>query len=199
MTQMAGAEHPHAAWWRTSRVWWLVAVGAALVTLVIVAIVETLGPAPMPYSEFLDQIDAGNVASVIFRGTEIDGRFKHPLESAASNGTRQGDIFVSRVPDFGDPNLIPELRKQHVTIDVTSSSSWTRLLLGVPLPMWLFLGAILIAGIVRLVRGRKGQSGSAMPMHPMQGMMGLLSGLFAKQQQGEGLSAQDRDEMKRKN
>ena len=35
---------------------------------------------PMPYSTFLDQLEAGNVASVTFQGTEIDGRLKRPLD-----------------------------------------------------------------------------------------------------------------------
>jgi hypothetical protein len=73
--------------------------------------------------------------------------------NTAANDAAQANTFRSRVPDFGDSSLIPALRKQHVVIDVTSSSSWTRLLAGIPLPMLLFLGFILIAGIVRLAQG----------------------------------------------
>ena len=157
-------------------------LGAVLVALAVFGVTKTTnGPAAIPYSNFLDQLDAGNVASVTFQGTEIDGRFKHPLNAAASNSATQADIFRSRVPDFGDPTLISELRKQRVVIDVVSSSSWTRLLGGLPLPMLLMLGAIVIAGIVRLWRGGNAQSGPAMPMHPMQGMVGLVSGLFGRQ------------------
>jgi len=79
--------------------------------------------------------------------------------------------------------LLAELRKQHVVIDVASSSSWTRLLAGLPWPMLLFIGVALVAGLIRLIRGRKAQSGSTMPTHPMQGVIGLVSGLFGKQQQ----------------
>jgi hypothetical protein len=159
---------------------WL--LGALVVGAAIYAIVEMLGrPGAIPYGAFLDQLDAGNVANVTFQGTEIDGRLKHPVGAAVANGAAPQDIFRSRVPDFGDSALLPELRKQHVAIDVASSSSWTRLLGGLPLPMLLMLGAIAIAGIVRLFRGGKQQSGSAMPMHPMQGMVGLISGLFARQ------------------
>lgn len=141
------------------------------------------GPVAIPYSEFLDRLDAGNVASVIFQGTEIDGQFKQSPSAAASNGATQGEGFRSRVPDFGDPTRMPALRTQQVVIDVASSSSWTRLLGGLPLPMLLMLGTIVIAGIVRLWRGGKAQSGPAMPMHPMQGMVGLVSGLFGRQVQ----------------
>jgi hypothetical protein len=102
-------------------------------------------------------------------------------------------VIASHVPDFGDPTLIPELRKQHVAIDVTLSTSWTRMFAGLPLPMLLFIGAALIAGLIRLVRGGKTQSGSTMPMHPMQGMVGLVSDLFGKQQQSAGPPTQNGD------
>jgi len=167
-------------WWRRPPVW---LIGIAVVALAIFTVIEMAGrPAATPYGTFLDQLAAGNVASVTFQGMEINGRFNHPLNVAASNGAAQVNTFRSRVPDFGDPSLIPELRKQHVAIDVTSSASWMRLLGGLPWPMLLFIGIALIAGLIRFVRGGKAQSGSAMPMHPMQGMIGLVSGLFGKQQ-----------------
>ena len=126
---------------------------------------------------FLNQVEAGNIASVTFQGTEILGRFKRPLDSA------QGDAFRSRVPDFGDPTLIPELRKQHVIIEVTSPSAWSWLLGRVPWPMLLFVAAMLIAGFIKLARGGAPQSGSTTPVRPMPGMIGLVASLFAKQQE----------------
>ena len=169
-------------WWRRPPVW---LVGIAAMTLAIFTVIEMADrPAATPYGTFLDQLAAGNVASVTFQGTEISGRFNHPpLNVAAANGATQVNTFRSRVPDFGDPSLIPELRKQHVAINVTSSALWTRLLGGLPWPMLLFIGIALIAGLIRFARGGKVQSGSAMPMHPMQGMIGIVSGLFGKQQQ----------------
>ncbi len=124
-------------WWLRPPVWF---IGIAAALLAVFAMTEIAGrPAAAPYGAFLDQLDAGNVASVTFQGTEIDGRFKQPLNEAASNGTARADTFRSRVPDFGDPTLIPELRKQHVAIDVTTSTSWTRLFGALPLPMLLFI------------------------------------------------------------
>jgi ATP-dependent Zn protease len=161
---------------------WFVIIAAMLALGIGVAMEESARRAPMPYGTFLDQLEAGNIASVTFRGTQIDGSLKHALSDAASNGAVQKNTFRSHVPDFGDPTLLAELRKQHVVIDV-ASSSWTRLLAGLPWPMLLFIGIALVAGLIRLVRGGKAQSGSAMPTHPMQGMVGLVSGLFGKQQQ----------------
>jgi len=154
-----------------------------VILLVVVILAEAVKPAPMSYSAFLDQFEAGNVASITFQGTEIDGRFKHAVDSAIPTGTAQRDTFSSRVQDVGDPTLIPALRKEQVSIDVTAPSLWTSLLGNLPWPMLLILGAILVAGLVRLVRGRKTPSGSAMSMPPMPGMMGLVSGLVGKQQQ----------------
>jgi ATP-dependent Zn protease len=174
---------------------WFIVIAAVLALVVGVFIEESGKRAPMPYGAFLDQLEAGNVVSVTFRGTEINGRFKHALDSTPSSSTASQDIFRSRVPDFGDPTLIPELRKQHVIIDITSSSSWMQLFAGLPWPMLLFIGVALVAGVVRLVRGGKAQTGGAMPMHPMQGMVGLVSGLFGKQQ-AESPPAPDSKETK---
>jgi FtsH Extracellular len=185
---------------RCSRRWymrpplWL--LGVVLVGLAILGIVEIISrPAATPYGAFLDQLDAGNVASVTFQGTQINGHFKHPVGGTAANGTAAQDSFRSQAPDFGDPTLLPELRKQHVVIDVASSSSWTRWLGALPWPMLLFLGAIVIAGLVKLVRGGK-PSDTAVPTHPMQGMIGLVSGLFGKQDQAAGGPAQGGGEAK---
>jgi ATP-dependent Zn protease len=174
--------HCHRPLWKRPPFWFVI-IAAVLALGIGIAMEESARRAPMPYGAFLDQLEAGNVASVTFRGTQIDGSLKHALSDAASNGAKQQNTFRSHVPDFGDPALLAELRKQHVVIDVASSSSWTRLLAGLPWPMLLFIGIALVAGLIRLARGGKAQSGSAMPTHPMQGMMGLVSGLFGKQQQ----------------
>jgi ATP-dependent Zn protease len=189
--------HCSVPWYMRPPVWVL---GLVLVALAVFGVVEMIGrPAAIPYGTFLDQLDAGNVASVTFQGTQIDGLFKHPIGETASNGAAQQNIFRSRVPDFGDPALLPELRKEHVAIDVVTSSNWVSWLGRLPWPMVVFLAFVLIAGFVRLVRGGKAQSGSTMPMHPMQGpmqgMFGLVSGLFGKQQ-AEGPPQHGGDEAK---
>ena len=134
---------------------------------------QTSRPAAIPYGNFLDQLDAGNVANISFHGTEVEGRFKQPLKQGAA------DTFRTRTPDFGDPSLVPELRRRQVAIDVVSSTSWLRWLGGIPLPMLFFVGAILVAGVVRLVQGRNDQGSPTMPMHPMQGMIAIVSSFFS--------------------
>jgi hypothetical protein len=83
-----------------------------------------------------------------------------------------------------------------VVIDVYVPSSWTWLLGMVPFPILIFLGAIIVGGLVRLVRGGKARSPSAMPMHAMQGMMGLVSGLFGRPQQAASPPGRDDDQSK---
>ena len=181
-------KHCDRPWWKRPPVWFIAIAAVALLSVAVVE--QTDKPAAMPYSTFLDQVEAGNVASVSFQGTEIHGRFKHPPDNA------QNDTFSTRAPDFGDPALIAELRKQHVAIEVSAPSPWTSVLARIPWPMLVFLGVVLVAALVRLVRGGKAPSGSAAAALPTHGMMGLLSGLFAKQRPGENPPTHDGDEPK---
>ena len=140
-------------------------------------------PAAIPYGDFFAQLDAGNVASVTFQGTQVNGHFKHAIAAPAAKGTAPQDVFRSQVPDIGDPALLPELRKEHVSIDVVSSSNWLSWLGRLPWPMVLFIAFILIAGVFKLKRGGNKSSGSAQSgsAMPMQHMSGMIAGLFGKQ------------------
>jgi hypothetical protein len=159
-------------------------LAAALILLVVVAVTVWERPAPMSYSAFFEQLEAGNVASVTLRGTEVTGRFKRPVAGTVSTGTGQRDTFSGRIPDIGDPGLVPELRKQRVVIDVGTPSLWTWLLGRVPWPMLLVAGAMIVAGLVRVLRrgsARLGPTASPLAGH---GMIGLLSGLLAGRRSG---------------
>jgi len=184
-------EHCDRPWWKRPPFWFIGI--AAVLLLIVVGIEQTGNRAAMPYSAFLDQIEAGNVASVSIQGTEITGRLKLPPDGTPSTGAAQGDSFRSHVPDFGDPSLISELRKQHVVIDVATPSAWTWLLGRVPWPMLILVGAVLVAGFVRFLRGGKAQPGSAASTLPAHGMMGLVSGLFVKRHQAENERTDDAD------
>jgi len=182
MPETPTAEPQQRPWWKR-RALWLIGAAALLALVVGMAIEQSGKPAAVPYSAFLDQLDAGNVASVTFKGTVIEAQLKRPADSAVANGVPQ-TTFTSRMPDFGDPTLIPELRKQHAAINVTAPSAWGWLLGRLPWPMLVFIGAMLVAGVVRLMRGRRSPSAAAAPM-PMHGVIGLVSGLFAKGRQAE--------------
>lgn len=177
-------------WWKRPPVWFIAIVAVVLLSVAVFEHIDK--PAPMPYGTFLDQVEAGKVASVTFQGTEIIGRFKRPVDNAVSNGMAPSDAFRSRIPDFGDPTLVPALRKQHVAIDVASPSAWAWLLGRVPWPMLIVVGAMLVIGFIKLMRGGKTPSGAAASTLPVHGMPGLVSGLFAKQRRkDENASASD--------
>jgi hypothetical protein len=170
--------HCQRPWWKRPPFWF---IGIATVLLLVgYGIGHMDKPALASYSAFLDQLEAGNVASVTFHGTQIEGRYKPPAEAVPSSSGVQQGTFSSRVPDFGDPTLIPELRRHHVVIEVSSPSQWTSLLSHLPWPMLLVLGVAILAGAIRLMRGGKMQSESAASALPAHGMVGMVSSLFAK-------------------
>lgn len=179
---MNPTQHCQRPWWKRPPVWLLAVL--VMGALIFVAVKETGRPTSMPYGALLDQVEAGNVASMTFDGTEVDGSFKNPLRDGLPTGTSHRDSFRSRVPDFGDPALKPELRKEHVAIDVRSPSPWVSLLARLPWPMLVFVALILVVALVRIVRGPKAGSGAPMPMHPGGGIIGLVSGLFGKKREG---------------
>ena len=182
-------------WWKRPPVW---LVGSLALLLIVLSLTAAAGrPPAIAYGAFLDQLDAGNVGSVVFRGTEIEGHLKQPLAIVGSDGPVPTDVFRSRIPDFGDPVLLADLRRQHVAIDVTWSSPWASWMGGGALavivgaiifakPGLLVFGGLLVAGLWRAMRGKTAAEQPAMPstpmaMHPMQRTMKLMSGLGSQQ------------------
>ncbi len=113
MAQGNGAEGRRAAWWRRPITVWSAIIAAIIILLIGFVMMKRDQSPAMRYGAFLDQLEAGNVASVTVEGTQINGRLKHPVERASLPTQAQDQTtFTSRVPDFGDPALIDELRKQ---------------------------------------------------------------------------------------
>lgn len=189
-------EHCQRPWWKRPPFWFVIIVVALLLSFAL-PLEQGDKPTPMPYSTFLDQLEAGNVASVSFLGAEINGRYKRQVEGAPADiGKARRDSFSSRVPEFGDPALIAELRKQHVVIEVNVPSLWSSLLAHLPWPMLLFLALATLAGSVRLLRGGKAQVGSVATALPAHGMMGIISRLFGKKGHASNPPAGNGDETK---
>jgi hypothetical protein len=188
-------------WWRRPPVW---VAGLIAILLIVFSLAGATGrPPAISYSVFLDQLDATNVASVVIHGTEIEGRLKQPLTVTGSSGTTSVEVFRSRMPDFGDPALLSVLRRQHVAVDVTWSSPWASwlgdsapallVIVGAILfakPGLLIFGGLLVAGLLRAVRGNKTAERSEMSSnpivtHPMHRMMKWMSGAVAKETRKE--------------
>jgi cell division protease FtsH len=130
--------------------------------------------AAIPYSEFVAQAQAGNVATVEFTGQSVSGTFVHPVTwpppaaspapgataaPAATAGSTSGSAapasyqdFTTVVPPDGDPALLPLLQQHEVEISATDTSTSGSFLgtivglLGTFLPVLLLLGVILYSG-----------------------------------------------------
>ncbi len=80
----------------------------------------------LPYSAFLDQVQAGNVERVELREQQVQGILKTPVaaeEGATISGgsafgvtPREATTFTSTIPGVGDQELLPLLRAQGVQI-----------------------------------------------------------------------------------
>jgi cell division protease FtsH len=98
--------------------------------------------AQIPYSEFVTQTKSGNVAAVTFNGQAITGTFRRPIvwpgaspnassaTSTSTNGSAPASYgqFATTMPPTGDPELLPLLQGQGVTVDATDTSSGGSLL-----------------------------------------------------------------------
>ncbi len=93
----------------------------------------------VPYTEFKSFVTAKAVESVILKGNQLTGRLVRPAPLGEAG--QAGRHFVTEVPSFGDPALLPMLEKADVPVTVApaeEAGGW-RILVGL-LPWLLFLG-----------------------------------------------------------
>lgn len=110
----------------------------------------------VPYSRFKTELLDDNVAEVSVKDNAIQGKFRSSIAVAG----RSSDSFIdfkTRIPNFGDPELLPLLEKNKVTVAAVSSeteSVWLGLLVTM-LPWLLIIGFFIYSS--RMLRG--GMSG----------------------------------------
>ncbi len=81
----------------------------------------------LSYSDFLDEVRAGNVASVEMTDQRISGAFVDPIEPPADSNVSGGTAFASEpkrverfttvIPTSGDERLLPLLEEEQVAIN----------------------------------------------------------------------------------
>jgi len=99
---------------RTVLMWIVILVGILLIWQVLQG--YSTASQEIPFSEFLDRVDAGHVAGVLIKGQNIYVRSVGKQEKKAEP---RYDMFTY---DPGYPDLIKELRTNHVVIEVEKPS-----------------------------------------------------------------------------
>jgi cell division protease FtsH len=139
-------------------IWWLllaVAFAWNILTFVVPRGAPTIS---LPYSDFLGQVRAGNVAEVTIEGQNVTGRLKNaipvpgatPVPSSSGQPTAPpaSDRFSSVIPVQNDSALLPLLDSKGVKVtgvDV-SGGSWVVTLLSSALPVLLLVGLVVFMG-----------------------------------------------------
>ena len=124
-----------------------------LVILLFIAFIflwgRFLGPAeqtryPVNYSQFMEQLDAGNIRSVMINGLNVTGEFDKnvPVQLPGEKKNTEVKLFQTSLPSFQGDNLLSKLQEKHVIINITpqeKTSLWGQLLIGF-LPLALIIG-----------------------------------------------------------
>jgi cell division protease FtsH len=109
---------------------------------------QTTQRVSIPYTLFIQQVQAGNVASISAQGDTIQGQFKQPVGYTPPNTTQavQVSTFGTVQPTFSDPTLLAQLEQQGTVVNATSLDQpppwWENLLLGFG-PTILLIGGFL--------------------------------------------------------
>jgi cell division protease FtsH len=109
----------------------------------------------LSYTNFLQQVEQGNVKDVTLTGNAVSGDFKTPLQQPQSgtSSTTSYARFSSYVPETGDPTLLPTLEKYgvQVTAQPVQTPWWqtalTILLNALPLLLLVFFGYMALRGV----------------------------------------------------
>ncbi|NTW97896.1 MAG: ATP-dependent zinc metalloprotease FtsH [Oscillochloris sp.] len=145
--------------------WLMVLLGLTLAWNIF-ALRPTTASISLPYSAFLDQVQAGNVTTVELNDQQVRGSFAEPVEATAgatvSGGTLFGatpteaNQFTSTIPAVGDKDLLPLLREQKVEIVASTQNPsifWNILLSFGPV---LIIGGLFIFMMRQQTRGQQG-------------------------------------------
>jgi cell division protease FtsH len=109
--------------------------------------ITLFGPKPdrhridLPYSQFKQEVQQGNVAEVTVKGDRITGAFIENYQVEAEKNGRTYNYFATVVPSFGDRELMSLLETNEVVIKAEEDQrSWLTLVLINLLPWVLIIG-----------------------------------------------------------
>jgi len=165
--------------WRSripfGRWFWLVFFALLAVNWIVTNAV--LGPEPairVPYTDFITQLDAGNVDSVVSTGATIQGTFKEPVESP-SDPSVVATGFTTERPTFAEDDLLQRLIANDVVVNAEAPNQ--------PAPLWQqvvfgFGPTLLLLWLFFSFYRRAGQS--------LAGIGGLGSSRAKRYEQGSG-------------
>ncbi len=150
--------------------WWIIAL-ILLIWNILSFLPKSQPEINLPYSQFINLVSQGKVASVQISGSEITGQFVNPISNQLLSLTPSPTTdpaatttppivysdFSTVFPDTqGDPNFIALMEKNNVLVDVTPPPNpIISLLLSSVVPLLLFV--VVMVWIGR--RMAKGQSG----------------------------------------
>jgi cell division protease FtsH len=112
-------------------------------------------PKEVPYTQFKQIVTQGRIDEVTLQGNAIRGEMqsipgegKSPDKKAGNDKNKTGkEDFISRVPGFGDPELLKLLESNNVTVNVESTKPpWFINILAGILPWVLIIGIFLYTG-----------------------------------------------------
>src|SRR5208283_2712961 len=99
---------------------------------------------PVNYSQFTEQLDAGNIRSVIINGLNVTGEFDKnvPVQVPGEKKNLQVKFFLTFLPTFQGDQLLSKLQEKHVIINIApqeKASLWGQIIIGF-LPLALIIG-----------------------------------------------------------
>ncbi len=108
-------------------------------------------PIKIPYTMFLEQLDDGNIESIVATGEEIQGQFADRVADP-EDASISSDSFETRRPEFADDNLLQRLINNDVVVNAEPADAtpfWQQILFGFGptlLLLWLFFSFYRRAG-----------------------------------------------------
>src|SRR5690349_1790685 len=98
------------------RFWWILLALLALNWFVVSLIPSGKSRLDVPYTQFRDQVTAGNVSEVTSRGDTIQGEFKKEVTYPAGSD-HTNTAFQTQRPAFADDQLLQLLIDQNVVVN----------------------------------------------------------------------------------